>query len=559
MAEGMVDRRQSEGSYGRRIGISLVVIVLMTLVVASSLYTHTGRGAANIELARLAYTQTMRVVSGTEATLTSRGQTTAATPAYLSRAALDLDVSLVLFLETDTPLVVAHGPSLNVALGRLRDSDAMGVTDDSGQTPWIPRFVDLPDPERFPRRNGRIVRVQKDWPYAIEAPVAGNMTLRMIPLSVLQLKDGGYRSSLFVLFLIMSLASTLIALRLAKPLEVAAVGLERMASRGGPWSVPTAGLREIGWIARASTRMQQRVLDAETLQREVLRTLNKVLVEPMARIKTGIEQLSGTRTAPTQRETLSELESEITSLHRMVSALWQWNSLESGTLEANLQEVDLAHMLDEVVRIFTERRDIDLRVDISLDEEVEPTVQMDAALMASVVVALLDNVRLHGKGPVNVRVQRAQTKIQISLRDEGSGVSFDELNSIFQPFQQRGGKQTDGLGLGLHLSRLILALHKGGLSVRNHPSGGFEVSLWIPAPPVRVSAIDRSLLGTGWTQDASAAPPAPKENEHSDQPMIERELDTLRPTKPGALSSEPNVDEVRNENENENENEDFEP
>ena len=75
----MTEQRLSEGSYGRRIAVALVVIISMTLFVASSLYTHTGRGAANIELARLTYTQAVRVASETESTLTTRGETTATT------------------------------------------------------------------------------------------------------------------------------------------------------------------------------------------------------------------------------------------------------------------------------------------------------------------------------------------------------------------------------------------------------------------------------------------------------------------------------------------------
>lgn len=524
----MTEQRLSEGSYGRRIAVALVVIISMTLFVASSLYTHTGRGAANIELARLTYTQAVRVASETESTLTTRGETTATTPAYLSRAALDLDASLVLFLEADTPLAVAHGPSLNVALRRLRDSDAQGSIDDSGQTPWIPEFGDLPDPARFPRRNGRIVRVQRDWPYAIEAPVAGNMTLRMIPLSVLELKDGGYRSSLFLLFIIMSLSSTLVALRLAKPLQVAAIGLERMASSGGAWSVPNARLKEVSWIARAATRMRQRALDAETQQREVLRSLDWALVEPMGRVKAGIGRLSGARLSAARRETLTEVEREVTSVHRMVSALWQWNSLESGTLEADLQDVDLGHMLDEVVRLFTERRAPDLSVEIWVAEDVEATVQMDPMLMASVLTALLDNVRLHGNGPAEVHVQRAQTKIEITLKDSGPGVPYEKLGSIFQPFRDRSGERASGLGLGLRRSRLILGLHNGGLSVRNHPSGGLEASLWLPAPPVRVSVVDRSLRGADWIQNHDETVDTPKEKE------TPKEKPTSRPTEPDA-------------------------
>jgi two-component system sensor histidine kinase CpxA len=497
----MVQRGRG-GSYGQRIAGALVVLLAGTLLAASMLYSRTGRGAAEIELARLAYTQASRVAAETERTLSAQGTPTPSTPTYLSRAAFDLDASLVLFLEADTPLAVAHGPSLNRALGRLRDHDAQGSFDDSGQTPWVPTFSDAPDPDRFPRRGGRIVRVQTTWPYAVEAPVAGNMTLRLVPLSLLPIEDGGYRSALFVLFIVMSLLGVLLALQLARPVESAAAALERMASSGVPWAVPIDGLKEIGWIGRAATRLRQRALDAETQQREVLRSLDRILVEPIGRVRAGIAGLSGAKLSADQRTTLAEVERETGSVHRTVSALWQWSSLEAGSLDADLKDVDLRRTLSEVVRLFKERRAPDLQIEVTVADDVDETLRMDPTLMAGVLAALLDNVRLFGEGPVAIDATRAHTKIEIIVRDSGPGVPYEQLGTIFEPFAPRpDNARRGGLGLGLRLARLILGLHRGGLTVRNHPTAGFEVAMWLPAPPVRVSVVDKSLLGADWVQN----------------------------------------------------------
>ena len=517
----MEGRGRAGSSFGQRIATGMVGVVALTLLIASSLYGRTGRGAADIELARLAYTQAVRVAGEAEASLTAQGVPTRVTVNYLRRASYDLDASLVLFLEADTPLAVAHGPSLARALGRLRKSeDARGRFTDTGQTPWVPEFGDPPDPERFPRRTGRIVRVQMTWPYAVEVPVGTNMTLRLIPLSLLPLEDGGYRSGLFVLFIVMILVALLVALRLARPLESAAIAIERMASTGGAWVSYGSSLKEIGWIARAATRLRQRAVDAETQQREVLRSFGKILIEPMGRVKEGLSTVSEAHLPAAQRDALAEVERDVGTLHRTVTALWQWNSLEAGGLDAALEETDLRLTLHQVVRLFRERRAPDLEVRIQVAKDVDESVQLDARLFAGVLAALLDNVRVHGEGPVNIHVSRAHTKVEVVVRDRGDGVPFEELGMLFQPFR-KGSGEAGGLGLGLRVSRLVMALHEGGLSARNHPEGGFEITLWLPAPPIRVSKVDKSLQPFNWAQSSEQNRLEPDQGEEPPQDHAE--------------------------------------
>lgn len=501
---------RSATSYGQRLALVLVAVLAITLLAASSLYSRTGRGAAGVEMARLAYSQAVRVAAEVERTLAPDGKPTQATQQYLHRASRDLDASLVLFLQADTPLQTAHGPSLTKALARLREAEPSGTFDDSGQTPWIPRFDESTNDERFPPRDGRVVRVQTSWPYAIEAPVGSSMSLRLVPLALRPLSDGGYRSSLFVLFIVMALLASLAALRLARPLESAAVAMERMASTGGEWSVPAYGVREIGWIARAATRMRQRAVDAEVQQKALLRSLGRILVDPIGRVRTGLGTFSGARLSAARRTTLAEIEQDIGDLHRTVSALWQWNSLEAGSLEASLEATDLTRTLDEVVRLFVERRAPDLVVEVTRDDDVDEVVRMDARLFAGVFASILDNAQRHGEGPVSIHCQRAHTKVEIVVRDHGPGVPYDEVAMLFQPFRSMGDGSS-GLGLGLRVARLVMGLHQGGLSARNHPDGGLELTLWLPAPPVRVSVVDKSLQSVDWATHEEAGPAAPSE------------------------------------------------
>ena len=72
--------------------------------------------------------------------------------------------------------------------------------------------------------------------------------------------------------------------------------------------------------------------------------------------------------------------------------------------------------------------------------------------------------------------------VVISLHDNGPGIAREDLSSIFEPFftTKPVGK---GTGLGLSISYGIVERHGGRLTAHNHPQGGAEFVLRLPAAP----------------------------------------------------------------------------
>lgn len=489
---------QAESSFSSRIAIGLIAVLAVTLLLVGSLYKRTGRGAAGVELALMSYSRTIRLATEVEKTLTASGQMGGGTQAYLSSAATELDASLVLFFEADTPLATAHGPSLRSALARVRKAESDGQFSDSGDQPWVPSFGDRLDDPRFAHLHGRPVRVQRGYPWAVEAPVGRNMTLRQIPLAVKPSGDGGFLSGLIVLFIVMALVSVIVVLRLSRPLEATALAFDRVASGNLRSPMPATRIRELSWIARGVQRIAERVREADERQKDMLVRVGSLLVEPVNSARARLTELDRAAIPPAPRKALRAIDDDITTLHRTVTALWRWHELEQGEAQAAQADVDLRPTLNEVIDRYVERRAPDLVVEVEIDDDVDETLSMDARLIAGVLASLLENARAHGAAPVQIHVSRSHTKVEVAVRDQGPGVPFEELSSIFEPFQRGSkgepGEPDDGLGLGLRIGRLVLALHGGGLTARNIPAGGFEASFWLPAPPIRVSTIDKSLL-----------------------------------------------------------------
>jgi signal transduction histidine kinase len=70
---------------------------------------------------------------------------------------------------------------------------------------------------------------------------------------------------------------------------------------------------------------------------------------------------------------------------------------------------------------------------------------------------------------------------RVVVLDEGSGVSSDELEAIFEPFFRSGkGNNHKGYGLGLAITRRVVEAHGGTVMAKNQPGSGLAVTILLP-------------------------------------------------------------------------------
>lgn len=121
----------------------------------------------------------------------------------------------------------------------------------------------------------------------------------------------------------------------------------------------------------------------------------------------------------------------------------------------------------------------------------DPRVRVDAS--AAGASWSVDPVRLHqlltnllrnalaaspADGAVELTATASPSRLLISVRDHGDGLPAGAETRIFEPFFTT---RSQGTGLGLAVSRRIAELHGGALVARNHPGGGAELRLTLPA------------------------------------------------------------------------------
>jgi signal transduction histidine kinase/CheY-like chemotaxis protein len=158
--------------------------------------------------------------------------------------------------------------------------------------------------------------------------------------------------------------------------------------------------------------------------------------------------------------------------------------IEARKMELYLKDFHFLSFLDSVVEICRLRAE---QKGIAFyyvpDAQLPIAIQADEKRLRQVLLNLLGNaIKFTDKGSVTFRVSVDQA-IRFEVEDTGVGLSPEQIEQIFLPFEQVGDskKQTEGTGLGLAISQKIVGLMGGAVSVHSTPGEGstfwFEVAL----------------------------------------------------------------------------------
>ncbi|MFK7928921.1 MAG: ATP-binding protein, partial [Myxococcota bacterium] len=167
------------------------------------------------------------------------------------------------------------------------------------------------------------------------------------------------------------------------------------------------------------------------------------------------------------------------------------SKVEAGQLELFHEPCDLERLLDEVIAIVRTRADEKgLLLQMQCDLGGQPWRSLDPVRLKQVLLNLLINAaKFTEAGSVRLSVQSAGSTVTFEVIDTGIGMTDEQVHMVFEPFHQAERSTTrrfGGTGLGLTVSRQLIALWQGTLSVRSSPGVGttmrVELKLPIEAP-----------------------------------------------------------------------------
>ncbi len=177
-----------------------------------------------------------------------------------------------------------------------------------------------------------------------------------------------------------------------------------------------------------------------------------------------------------EKELKVTIDDEASNLTEIVSNLLDLTRLNMGGVSVKLEDLSPAAFIDQT--LLSLRRSLP-RIVNKTPESID-NISADQALLERALVNVIENALAYS--PIDSKVEinaiSAETSVAIEVRDEGNGISEEDLVRIFEPFQRVGDSQIrPGIGLGLAVAKGFVEAQGGHIEVKSKENIGTEVRI----------------------------------------------------------------------------------
>ena len=203
----------------------------------------------------------------------------------------------------------------------------------------------------------------------------------------------------------------------------------------------------------------------------------------------------------TQEETLGDILQSSRHLLSLINEVLDLSKVEAGKMELKYSRLRLEELMENSLVVVKEKA-LKHRIRVSKEIPVRPeTIEADERKLKQILYNLLSNAVKFTPdgGTVRVRVESenggapGSPGLRFSVIDTGIGLKAEDLERIFQPFEQAdnsAGRRYQGTGLGLALTKKLVELHGGRIWVESEgPDRGCAVHFVLP--------LEKDVHGTG--------------------------------------------------------------
>lgn len=274
-------------------------------------------------------------------------------------------------------------------------------------------------------------------------------------------------------------------------------------------------------LQRQAKSLQEARAQADAANRaksEFLARMSHELRTPLNAILGHLQILARRPLEPEMQQRLSIIHHSGEHLLTLITDLLNFSKIEAGKLELAAMPFAFPSFLEAITDIMQARAEAKGLTVVLEATDLPSGVVADETRLREVLFNLLGNaVKFASAGPITLRVQRMpdegaaqagaggaeSARLRFEVQDIGAGIAAQDLERIFEPFEQAGerAQRQQGTGLGLSIARETVRLMGGELWVDSEVGRGsrfgFEVRLSVAHDMVAATRAERRITGYG--------------------------------------------------------------
>ncbi|MES1175547.1 MAG: ATP-binding protein [Myxococcales bacterium] len=273
-------------------------------------------------------------------------------------------------------------------------------------------------------------------------------------------------------------------------------------------AIDNARLYELSRTERAMAEAATRMKD------EFVAMVSHELRTPLNAIMGWVRLLrNGSLAEATREQALEVVERNANAQSQLVADLLDISRVITGKIRIDPAQVDLANVVKLVLadaRFALEAKRLELQMDIA---DAPTVMRGDGERLRQLFWnVLLNAIKFTPKGgKIRVSLRRAESDLELVVRDTGMGISPDVMPHIFEHFRQHDSKTTrthGGLGIGLSIAKHLVDLHGGSIEAHSDgPGQGASFTILLPVSPLISTTVGVSKVAATTQRPTKMARP----------------------------------------------------
>ena len=175
----------------------------------------------------------------------------------------------------------------------------------------------------------------------------------------------------------------------------------------------------------------------------------------------------------TRRKFLINIKREIININFLVQNLLKLSKFDANVIKFNKEEVLIKDIVDEAINkvsALSELKGVSIKVSGDKGSTIKCDFMWEVEALSNIIKNSIEHI--DGNGFVEVNYTKNKVYSRILIRDNGVGISEEDLPYIFDRFYKGKNTSKDSVGIGLALSKSIIEKDNGSISVKSTPKIG---------------------------------------------------------------------------------------